>query len=242
MSNSTTPHYTHLISDERWGETCLVDDVETFVSALEESMFPASVVSQKLAELQEIAAERDEECEDTYESLAEGWRDELRSALQDVEPVTLADGRTGYMTASEEVYVETANGLASYEGKWPDLKPIRLQVREAIGDHAQDVLRKGHERNYETLYVDPDGDCWWSEEADSNTWQTRDGEAIPYLAKVGTGSTPCNCDWCQGPDAVDSTDEIEFESEEIDCACTEMVRHLDEIPVGYFDDETSTDS
>ena len=239
MSNATPAKFTHLISDERWGETCLVDNVDQFLRDMEDSMFPASVAHAKLAELQEIAAERDEACEETLDGLVEGWRKALRAALQPVEAVTLADGRTGYMTAREAVYVETASGLASYVGEWGDIKPIRLRVSEAIGDHAQDVLRKSHERNYETLYVDSDGECWWSEEADSNTWQARDGEAIPSLAKAGTGSVPCNCDWCQGPDAVDSTSEIEFGSGEIDYACSVMARRLDEIPTGYFDDETT---
>ena len=125
MSNDATTNYTHLISDERWGETCLVDDVETFVSAMEESMFPAYDVRQAYLEACDAYTKNGEEIPDdvTEANIVEGWRDELRSALQDVEPVTLADGRTGYMTASEKVYVETANGCASYEGKWPDLKP-----------------------------------------------------------------------------------------------------------------------
>ncbi len=121
--STTTTKFTHLISDERWGETCLVDDVDTFANAMQDVFFPADVIAQKLAELREMAAERGEKCEETAESLIEGWRDELRDALQDVEQVTLADGRTGYMTTSEAVYVETANGLATYAGKWSDLKP-----------------------------------------------------------------------------------------------------------------------
>jgi len=120
MSTNT---YTHVISDERWGETCLVDDVDMFVDMMQESMFPHDVVAQKLAELREIASERDEECEETYESLVEGWRDDVRDAMQDVEEVTLADGRTGWMTSGGAVYVETANGLATCVGEWDDIKP-----------------------------------------------------------------------------------------------------------------------
>lgn len=117
---------------------------------------------------------------------------------------------------------------------------LRLRVREALenGEHVHDALRKGHERNYETLYVYPDGECRWSEEADANTYRVRDGEPIPYLAKAGTGSIPCNCDWCQGPDAVDSAEEIDFGADEIVYQSDEMQRRLDEIPAGYFDDET----
>lgn len=131
-----TPVYTHLISDERWGETCLIEDMDAFVRDMEESMFPASVAAQTLSERQQIAAERGEECEDTLESLVDGWRDELRDACQDVEPVTLADGRTAYMTSREAVYVETANGLASYEGEWSDLRQTELStvLRQILGD------------------------------------------------------------------------------------------------------------
>lgn len=134
MTDTTTAHrYTHLISDERWGVTCLVDDVEAFVRDMEESMFPASVVADKLAELQEIAAERDEECEETAESVAEGWRNELRAALQDVEPVTLSDGHTGWMTSGGSVYLARASGLASYVDEWDRLRQTSLStVAEAI--------------------------------------------------------------------------------------------------------------
>lgn len=125
MSNKTAPRFTHLISDERWGETCLVDDVETFVRDMESSMFPATDVRQAYLDACDGYTQHGECVPDdvTEANIVEGWRDELRDALQDVEPVALADGRTGYMTASEEVYVETANGLASYEGKWSDLNP-----------------------------------------------------------------------------------------------------------------------
>lgn len=133
---TTAARFTHLISDERWGEICLVDDSAEFFASMEESMFDANCAAQKLAELQEIAAEHGEECEETLESIVEGWRDELSAALQPVEAVTLADGRTGWMTSSEDVYVERANGLASFEGQWSylcqtELSSILLQI---IGD------------------------------------------------------------------------------------------------------------
>lgn len=120
-NNKTTPRFSHLISDERWGETCLVDNLDQFMVDMEDSMFPASAVSQKLAELQEIAAERGEECEETAEAIAKAWRAELLGALQDVEAVALPDGREGWMVAGGSVYIETANGLASYAGEWEDL-------------------------------------------------------------------------------------------------------------------------
>lgn len=119
---SKTPKFTHLISDERYGETCLVDNLYQFMRDMEDSMFPASVVWQKLAELQEIAAERGEECEETAETIAQAWRDELRGVLQAVEPVSLPDGRQGWRVSNGSIYVETANGLASYVGDWNDLR------------------------------------------------------------------------------------------------------------------------
>ena len=116
-----TPKFSHLISDERWGETCLVDNLDQFMRDMEDSMFPAYAVSQHLAELREIAAERGEECEETAETIVDGWRNELRQALQDVETVTLPDGRDGWMVAGGAIYVEIANGLASYIGEWEKL-------------------------------------------------------------------------------------------------------------------------
>ena len=121
MSNTTAKTvYTHLISDERWGETCLVDDVPAFLDAMQGCMFPADVVWQKLAELQDLATGRDEICEETEESLVDGWRNELRNALQDVEPVTLPDGRQGWATSRGAVYVDKTNGIAVYVGERAD--------------------------------------------------------------------------------------------------------------------------
>lgn len=129
------PAYTHLISDERWGETCLIENMDAFLREMEDSMFPPSVVSQKLAELQEIAAERGEECEDTAESISEAWRAELRAACKDVEPVTLADGQKGWMNQGS-VYLPTSSGLAKFAGEWVDLRQTDLStiLRPILGE------------------------------------------------------------------------------------------------------------
>lgn len=112
---------------------------------------------------------------------------------------------------------------------------IRQKVLKEIedGDWVNEALIKAHQRNYETLYVDHDGDLWWSEEADSYTHRRNTAR----LCQVGTGSVPCNCDWCSGPDAVESPYDIEFDSDAYAYMTDELVRALDEIDEGYFDDE-----
>ena len=120
------------------------------------------------------------------------------------------------------------------------VKSIREIVLEtACEEHLGDALRKQHEHNYETLYVDADGDLYWIESIDSNEGQYRDGHAVPSLCRVGTGSVPCNCDHCSGDDAVDSPADIAFESDDYDAMRDEFERQIAEIPVGYFDDETT---
>lgn len=127
-NNTAKTAYSHLISDERWGETCLVGDVPAFLDAMQDCMFPASVVWQRLAELQDLAAERDEICEETEVSLVDSWRNELRNALQDVEPVTLPDGRQGWETSRGEVYVDKTNGIADYAGEWDALRETTMSA------------------------------------------------------------------------------------------------------------------
>ncbi len=118
---------------------------------------------------------------------------------------------------------------------------IRQAVETKIEDHITDALRKQHEQNYETLYVARDGELWWSEEVSSDTRiidnEAEEFSALPSLIQVGTGSIRCNCDWCSGPNAVESTDEIEFEGDECDEFRTRMIDALESIPVGYFRDE-----
>lgn len=136
MDSNKISRFTHLISDERWGETCLIENVDQFVNDMEESMFPASVQVQKLSELQEIAAERGEECEETLETIAQGWRDGLLDVLQGVEAVFLPDGRDCWMVADGSIYAETANGLAGFVGEWSYMRNTELSavVKAVMGD------------------------------------------------------------------------------------------------------------
>jgi hypothetical protein len=125
--STTNPTYTHLISDERWGETCLIDDMESFVRDMEASMFGAQEAAQKLAEIHD-SLQPGEICEETEESIREGWRNELRDALQEVAPVTLADGRQGWMTSREAVYADRGNGTAEGVGDWIYLRESELST------------------------------------------------------------------------------------------------------------------
>jgi hypothetical protein len=117
-------------------------------------------------------------------------------------------------------------------------KSIRAQVRESAEEMLGEALRKSHEQNYDTLYVDPDGDLYWIESIDYNEGQWRDGHPVPSLCHVGTGSVPCNCEWCSGDDAVESTQDIAFESDDYEAMRDVFDRELAGIPAGYFDDET----
>lgn len=118
---------------------------------------------------------------------------------------------------------------------------IRQAVESKIEDQLTEALRKQHELNYEKLYVSRDGDLWWSEDVNRDT-QLIDREAegfagVPYLIQVGTGSCSCNCDWCDGPNAVEDTNDIDFESDEYDEFRRQMLDNLAQIDTGYFRDE-----
>ena len=108
-------------------------------------------------------------------------------------------------------------------------------VNTIVDEQGADILRKAHMQNIHTLYINRDGSVFWSEEASENTWS--EGDDIAYLYSTGTGSTPCNCDWCSGDDAVDSVDEISFESDEYDYLTEHLTRNMDEISEGFFDFE-----
>ena len=110
---------------------------------------------------------------------------------------------------------------------------IRETVADAIPTEAENMLRKSHEGNYETLYADSDGELEWHEAIDQNEYRVNTAS----LVRVGSGSCGCNCDWCSGPDAVVTPSDIDFEADEYDYATETMTRALNEIPIGYFDDE-----
>lgn len=117
---------------------------------------------------------------------------------------------------------------------------IRQQVEAGIEERLGEVLRKAHETNYETLYVSRDGQMWWSEEVSADT-RIIDNEAetfaaVPSLIQVGTGSTPCNCDWCISghQDDMGDMDDIGAVNAEYQ---DRMSRALGAISPGYFRDE-----
>lgn len=114
---------------------------------------------------------------------------------------------------------------------------IRGQIKKNIEDaqYNRKVAEKGHQNNYHTLYVMPDGDVYWSEEVDSNSQDyIRYSNPIKYvaaLATTGTGSVKCDCDWCR------EDEEPEFEYDELYYIESRLIEALDNIDIGYFDDE-----
>ena len=114
---------------------------------------------------------------------------------------------------------------------------IREQIIEKLGNYAQEAIVKQHEKNYDHLMVDADGSVWWNESTNYCYYGDR-----ATLGTFGTGSIPCNCDWCSGPDAVDSPSDIDFDGDAVDYCLTEMCAKLDNVAYGYFDDETSEGS
>lgn len=108
-------------------------------------------------------------------------------------------------------------------------------VNTIVDEQGSDILRKSHMQNIHTLYINRDGSVFWSEEVSSNTWL--EGDNISSIYSTGTGSVPCNCDWCSGDNAVDSLDEISFEADEYDYLTESLTRGIDEIEEGWFDFE-----
>lgn len=141
---------------------------------------------------------------------------------------------------------------------------LRSAAQAAISEQLTEAARKGHERNYEKLHVYRDGSLSWFESIDKNS-DLIDGEAdgfaaIPSLITVGTGSYACNCDYCNmvysatdeanaladgrkyyaREDMYSTTDEAIADAvanSDLDDLERTMLDALDEIPVGYFDDE-----
>lgn len=113
---SETAKFEYVISDERYGETCLIGNLAEFVDSMENTMF-----------------EFDYENDASEDEQKRIWRDDLEEACIPVEPVQLPDGRTGYTyewtqhstsgrgETRRPVYVEAVNGLASYAGDLSDL-------------------------------------------------------------------------------------------------------------------------
>jgi hypothetical protein len=117
-------------------------------------------------------------------------------------------------------------------------------MENGLNKLARNSLQKEHEQSYWRLYLHRDGSISWSEYADSNGYAV-DLESRPILELVcaGTGSIECHCELCKGESAYDSPEDINFE----DCAPgsldarAELLKHrIQEVAVGYFDDEHET--
>lgn len=115
-------------------------------------------------------------------------------------------------------------------------KSIRSMVEGKIEENIYQLLTKSHETNYMTWYVESDGTMWWSEEVDQWTYSARDGKQIPSVARVGTGSIACNCDWCRDGETMTERD---YDGDAVDYAVAEACKQLGGIPHGYFDDESA---
>lgn len=89
---------------------------------------------------------------------------------------------------------------------------------EDIDTIVDEAVYLQHDTNYHSWYLYKDGSITGAyEEVDSYSHPAdmHNGEYIQVL-QVGTGSIPCNCDWCSGENAVTSIYDIDIKSEEYD--------------------------
>jgi hypothetical protein len=120
---------------------------------------------------------------------------------------------------------------------------LRLTAHQNIIDSVTEAASKGHERNYEKLHVRRDGSVSWFESINASD-DIIDGHAdhfcaVPSVVTVGTGSYACNCDYCEDKGYETRADAIADAVAESDIAFLEesMLKALDGIPAGYFNDE-----
>lgn len=140
---------------------------------------------------------------------------------------------------------------------------MRETARKNVIDSVTEAATKSHERNYEKLHVLRDGTVSWFEstnKSDDIIDRQADGfAAIPSVGTFGTGGYACNCDYCDEVySAVDEQNAID-DGREYDKSAkyatqtdaiadavgnsdlgdieAEMLRQLDSIEAGYFDDE-----
>ena len=125
----------------------------------------------------------------------------------------------------------------------------RETARQMVIDSVSEAARKSHERNFEKLHVRRDGTVSWFEsinQSDDLIDSEADGfAAIQSVITVGTGGYGCNCDHCNDigkvidGEVLSSAEAIGNAVGDADLDYTEadMLRKLDEIPVGYFNDE-----
>jgi hypothetical protein len=131
----------------------------------------------------------------------------------------------------------------------------REQARQEISDQVADVAAQEHRPNYRKLHIRRDGTA----DFDLIDDKAEHFAAIPSVACVGTGGYACNCDYCNevycaadearaAEDGRKYDREAKYETQEdaisdavgdSDLSDLEarMLAALDEIEVGYFDDE-----
>jgi hypothetical protein len=120
---------------------------------------------------------------------------------------------------------------------------LRDKVRAAIIDEVPERAAREHRRNYHRLHIWRDGTVSWSEYIDQHS-DTIDSQADHFCAVksaclVGTGSYLCNCDYCED-DGFETVEEAianavcDGDNNQIEA---DMLDALDQIEIGYFDDE-----
>lgn len=111
---------------------------------------------------------------------------------------------------------------------------IREDVALALNDHCGQAAINQHYRNVHTLYAMPDGQIYWSEEVSSNSWDVLSGtlDPVAVLYQTGCGGSECNCEDC-GNDVDPADWAYEWGGELLD----DMHSRLNDIPLGYFEDE-----
>jgi len=130
---------------------------------------------------------------------------------------------------------------------------LREQARDFVTDQAGKYAELDHARNYHRLHVRRDGSVAWTEFHDSSS-DLIDGQAnhfcaIHSVARVGTGSYVCNCDYCGSvvypQNRQDETTDRQLaeavqmavDDSDLDSIAAAMLEKFDGIEAGYFDDE-----
>ena len=112
------------------------------------------------------------------------------------------------------------------------MKTTRETVEEKLEEKLTEMIRNGHDTGYAEYCVDATGEIVITDVQDNTYYGAIGG--YERIVIVGTGSTPCNCDWCCGDKAVDSIDDIEPESDEYDLLREKIAEKLDELEDNEF--------
>jgi hypothetical protein len=119
---------------------------------------------------------------------------------------------------------------------------LREQAIAAAQEMKYEVACIFHKRNYWKLHIWRDGRITLDESINQSD-DLIDSQAdhfcpVPSIITIGTGSVPCNCDWCQD-EGYDSLDEAIADAvSEGGCDVgVDFDEAIGNIPVGYFDDE-----